>query len=163
LTEGITHSLRTALRWSAAGAFALTIAVSVWLLVTSPRGKTADCATAQQMWTYYQSQLASARSAALKSNGDNDATTLKYQTMLNELQAYANRVTTPDIRSRTDRIVAINRDMFEQWKRWVAQSQAPSPDPATPSSSDKQFGNQFAASARKLKLVHAELEAACST
>jgi len=115
------------------------------------------------MWTYYQSQLASARSAALKSDGDNDATALKYQTMLNELQAYANRVTTPDIRSRTDRIVAINRDMFEQWKHWVAQSQGPSPDPATPSSSDKQFGNQFAASAGKLTLVHAELAAACST
>ena len=160
MTEGITQSFRAALRWSAAGAFALTIAVSVWLLVTSPAGKTADCATAQQMWTYYQSQLASARSAALKSNGDNDATALKYQTMLNELQAYANRVTTPDIRPRTDKIVAINRDMFEQWKRWVAQSQAPSPEP---SSSDKQFGDQFAASARKLKLVHAELEAACST
>lgn|GEM_PF-4471174 len=163
MTEGITHSFRTALRLSAAGAFALTIAVSAWLLVTSPEGKTADCATAQQMWTYYQSQLASARSAVLKSNGDNDATAVKYQTMLNELQAYANRVTTPDIRPRTDRIVAINRDMFEQWKRWVAQSQAPSPDSATPTSPDKQFGNQFAANARKLKLVHAELEAACST
>jgi hypothetical protein len=160
LTEGITHSFRAALRWSAAVAFALTIAVSVWLLVTGPGGKTTDCATAQQMWTYYQSQLASARSAALKSNGDNDATALRYQTMLNELQAYANRITTPDIRSGTDRIVAINRDMFEQWKRWVAQSQAPSPEP---SSSDKQFGNQFAASARKLKVVHTELEAACST
>lgn len=163
MTDGNTHSFRTALRLSAAGAFALTIAVSVWLLVMSPRGKTADCATAQQMWTYYQSQLTSARSAALKSKGDNDATAVKYQSMLNELQAYANRVTTPDIRPRTDQIVAINRDMFEQWKRWVAQSQAPSPDPATPTSSDKQFGNQFAASARKLKLVHAELEAACST
>jgi hypothetical protein len=163
LTEGITHSFRTALRLSAAGAFALKIAVSVWLLVTSPKGKTADCATAQQMWTYYQSQLVSARSATLKSNGDNDATAVKYQTMLNELQAYANRVTTPDIRPRTDRIVAINRDMFEQWKRWVAQSQAPSPDSATPTSPGMQFGNQFAANARKLKLVHAELEAACST
>ena len=163
MTEGITHPFRTALRLSAAGAFALTIAASVWLLVTSPGGKTADCATAQQMWTYYQSQLASARSAALKSNGDNDAIAVKYQTMLNELQAYANRVTTPDLRPRTDRIVAINREMFEQWKRWVAQSQAPSPDSATPTSPDTQFGNQFAANARKLKLVHAELEAACST
>jgi hypothetical protein len=163
LTEGITHPFRTALRLSAAGAFALTIAASVWLLVTSPGGKTADCATAQQMWRYYQSQLASARSAALKSNGDNDATAVKYQTMVNELQAYANRITAPDIRPRTDRIVAINRDMFEQWKRWVAQSQAPSPDSATPTTSDQQFGNQFAANARKLKLVHAELEAACST
>jgi hypothetical protein len=163
LTEGITHPFRTALRLSAAGAFALTIAASVWLLVTSPGGKTADCATAQQMWTYYQSQLASARSAALKSNGDNDATAVKYQTMVNELQAYANRITAPDIRPRTDRIVAINREMFEQWKRWVAQSQAPSPDSATPTTSDKQFGNQFAANARKLKLVHAELAAACST
>jgi hypothetical protein len=163
LTDGISHSFRTALRWSAAGAFVLTIAVSVWLLAMSPGGKTADCATAQQMWTYYQSQLASARSAALKSRGDNDATAVKYQTMLNELRAYANRVSTPDIRPRTDQIVAINRDMFEQWKRWVAQSQAPSADPATPTSSDQQFGSQFAASARKLKLVHAELEAACST
>ena len=163
MTDGHTQSFRTALRLSAAGAFALTIAVSVWLLVMSPGGKTADCATAQQMWTYYESQLASARSVASKSKGDNDATAVKYQTMLNELQAYANRVTTPDIRPRTDQIVAINRDMFEQWKRWVAQSQAPSPDPATPTSSDKQFGNRFAASARKLKLVHAELEAACST
>ena len=163
MTEGITHSFRTALRLSAAGAFALTIAVSVWMLVTSPGGKTADCATAQQMWTYYQSQLASARSAALKSNGDNDAIAVKYQTMLNELQAYANRVTTPDIRPRTDRIVAINRDMFEQWKHWVALSQAPSPDSATPTSPDTQFGNQFAANARKLKLAQAELEAACST
>jgi hypothetical protein len=163
LTEGITHPFRTALRLSAAGAFAVTIAASVWLLVTSPGGKTADCATAQQMWTSYQSQLASARSAALKSNGDNDATAVKYQTMVNELQAYANRITAPDIRPRTDRIVAINREMFEQWKRWVAQSQSPSPDSATPTTSDKQFGNQFAANARKLKLVHAELAAACST
>jgi hypothetical protein len=40
---------------------------------------------------------------------------------------------------------------------------APSADSATPTSPDKQFGNQFAANARKLKLVHAELEAACST
>jgi len=99
----------------------------------------------------------------LKSKGDNDATAVKYQTMLNELQGYANRVTTPDIRSRTDQIVTINRDMFEQWKRWVAQSQEPSTDPGTtPTSSDKEFGHQFAASARKLKLVHAELAAACS-
>ena len=163
MTEGSAHSFRTALRLSAAGAFALTIAVSVWLLVMSTGGKKADCATAQQMWTYYQSQLASARSAALKSKGDNDATAVKYQTMLNELQAYANRVTTPDIRPRTDQIVTINRDMFEQWKRWVAQSQVASTDPAAPTSSDTQFGNQFVASARKLKLVHAELEAACST
>jgi hypothetical protein len=162
LTEANTHSFRAALRWSAAGAFGLTFAVAVWLLVTGPGGKTADCATAQQMWLYYQSQLASARSAALRSRGDNGATAVKYETMLDELQAYANRVTTPDIRSRTDQIVTINRDMFEQWKRWVAQSQAPSTDPGRPTSSDKQFGSQFAAGARKLKLVHAELEAACS-
>jgi hypothetical protein len=52
LTEGNTHSFRTALRLSAAGVFALTIAVSVWLLVMSTGGEAADCATAQQMWTY---------------------------------------------------------------------------------------------------------------
>jgi hypothetical protein len=163
VTQGFTHSFRTVLRLVAGGAFALTIAASVWLLAVSPTEKTADCATAQQMWTYYQSQTASARSAAIKSNGDNDATAAKYQSMLTELQAYTDRVRTPDIRSRTDRMVAINRDMFEQWKRWLAQSQDPSSDTATPSSSDKQFGNGFAANARKLKLVHTELEAACST
>jgi hypothetical protein len=163
VTQAITHSSRTVLRLVAGVAFALTIAVSVWLLVASPTGKTADCATAQQMWTYYQSQTASARSAAIKSNGNNDATAAKYQSMLTELQAYTNRVRTPDIRSRTDQLVAINRDMFEQWKRWLAQSQAPSTDGATPDSADKQFGNGFAANARKLKLVHSELEAACTT
>ena len=95
----------------------LTIAVSVWLLVMSPGGKTADCATAQQMWTYYQSQLVSARSAALKSEGDNDGNRGEVpDTCSTHLQAYANRVTTPDIRPRTDQIVSINRDMFEQWK-----------------------------------------------
>jgi hypothetical protein len=88
-------------------------------------------------------------------------TVVKYQNMINELQTYADPITTPDIRRRSDRMVTINHEMFEQWKTWVAQSRARSSEPATPTSSDKQFGNQFAANARKLKLVHAELTAAC--
>ncbi len=113
------------------------------------------------MWTFYQSQMASERSAALESAGDNAGTAVKYQNMIDELQTYADRITTPDIRRLANRMVTINHDMFEQWKAWVAQSLARSSDPATPTSSDKQFGNQFAANARILKLVHAELTAAC--
>jgi hypothetical protein len=149
------------LRLVAVGAFALTIAGSVWLLAAIPGAKTTDCATAQQMWTIYQSQMASERSAALESAGDNADTAVKYQTMIDELQTYADRITTPDIRRLANRMVTINHDMFEQWKTWVAQSRALSSEPATPTSSDKQFGNQFAANARILKLVHAELTAAC--
>ena len=145
----------------AVGAFALTIAVSVCLLVAIPASKTTDCATAQQMWTFYQSQMASERSAALESAGDNAGTAVKYQNMINELQTYADRITTPDIRRRADRMVTINHDMFEQWKTWVAQSRTPSSEPAAPTSSDKQFGGQFAANVRKLKLLHAALTAAC--
>jgi hypothetical protein len=157
----MTHSFRRVLRLIAVGTFALTIAASAWLLVAMPGAKARDCATAQQMWTFYQSQTASERSAALESAGDNAGTAVKYQNMINELQTYADRITTPDIRRRADRLVTINRDMFEQWKTWVAQSRARSSEPAVPTSSDKQFGNQFAANARKLKLVHAELTAAC--
>jgi hypothetical protein len=157
----VTQSFRSVLRLVAVGAFALTIAVAVWLLVTMPGAKRADCATAQQMWTFYQSQMASERSAAMESGSDNAGTAVKYQNMINELQTYADRITTPDIRRRADRMVAINHDMFEQWKAWVVQSRARSPEPPTPTSSDKQFGNQFAANARKLKIVHAELTAAC--
>jgi hypothetical protein len=157
----MTRPFRRVLRLVAGGAFALTIAVSVWLLVEIPGDKTTDCAIAQQMWTFYQSQMASARSAALESAGDNAGTAVKYQNMIDELQADADRITTPDIRRNADRMVTINHDMFEQWKTWVAQSRARSSEPATPTSSDKQFGNQFAANARKLKLVHADLTAAC--
>lgn len=157
----MTDPLHRVLRLFAVGAFALTIAVSVWLLVAIPASKTTDCATAQQMWTFYKSQTASERSAALESAGDNAGTAVKYQNMISELQTYADRITTPDIRRRADRMVTINHDMFEQWKTWVAQSQTPSSEPAAPTSSDKQFGSQFAASARKLKLLHAELTAAC--
>jgi hypothetical protein len=149
------------LRLVAVGAFALTIAGSVWLLAAIPGAKTTDCATAQLLWTIYQSQMASERSAGLESAGDNADTAVKYQTMIDELQTYADRITTPDIRRLANRMVTINHDMFEQWKTWVAQSRALSSEPATPTSSDKQFGNQFAANARILKLVHAELTAAC--
>jgi hypothetical protein len=157
----MTYFSRGVLRLFALGAFALTIAVSVWLLVAIPKAKTTDCATAQQMWTFYQSQMASERSAALESASDNAGTAVTYQNMINELQTYADRIATPDIRRLANRIVTINHNMFEQWKMWVAQSRAPSSEPATPTSSDKQFGNQFAANARILKLVHAELTAAC--
>jgi hypothetical protein len=109
------------------------------------------------MWTFYQSQMDSGRSAALESASDNARTAVKYQNMINELQTYADRITTPGIRRRADRMVTINHDMFEQWKTWVTQSRARSSEPATPASSDKQFGNQFDTNARKLKLVHAEL------
>jgi hypothetical protein len=157
----MTLSFRRVLRLVAIAASASTIAVSAWLLVAIPGDKTTDCATAQQMWAFYQSQLASERSAALESASDNAGTAVKYQNMVNELQTYADRITTPDIRRPADRMVTINQDMFEQWKTWVAQSRARSSEAATPTSSDKQFGNQFAANARKLKLVHAELTAAC--
>jgi hypothetical protein len=95
----------------------------------------------------------------LDSHGNESLTVA--QNMVNALQTYADRITTPDIRRPADRMVTINQDMFEQWKTWVAQSRARSSEAATPTSSDKQFGNQFAANARKLKLVHAELTAAC--
>jgi hypothetical protein len=157
----MTRPRRRVLRLVAVGAFALTIAGSVWLLVAIPGAKATDCATAQQMWTFYQSQMASELSAALESAGDNAGTAVKYQNMIDELQTYADRITTPDIRRLANRMVTINHDMFEQWKTWVAQSRALSSEPATPTSSDKQFGNQFAANARILKLVHAELTAAC--
>jgi hypothetical protein len=158
----MTRPRRRVLRLVAVGAFALTIAGSVWLLVAIPGARTTDCATAQQMWTFYQSQMASERSAALESAGDNAGTAVKYQNMIDELQTYADRITTPDIRRLANRMVTINHDMFEQWKTWVAQSRALSSEPATPTSSDKQFGNQFAANARILTLVHAELAAACT-
>ncbi len=157
----MTDPLRAVLRLFAVGAFALTIAVAVWLLVAIPASNMTDCATTQQMWTFYKSQMASERSAALESAGDNAGTAVKYQHMINELQTYADRITTPDMRRRADRMVTINQDMFEQWQTWVAQSRTPSSEPAAPTSSDKQFGSQFAANARKLKLLHAELTAAC--
>jgi hypothetical protein len=81
--------------------------------------------------------------------------------MVNELQGFANRITTPDIRAKADTIVAINRDMFEQWKRWAAESQSESSAPAGSTPSDRQFGSDFAQNAKKLKTAHAELETAC--
>ena len=66
----------------------------------------------QAMWTYYKSQVASEHSAALESGADNNHTAVGYQNMVNELQTYADRISTPDVRAEADTIVAINRDMF---------------------------------------------------
>jgi hypothetical protein len=155
------HYFRTALRLVTVTTFVVMIAVSAWLLLSPPHGRTADCATAHAMWTYYQSQLASVRAGAQESNADNSKTEVAYQNMINELQAYADRITAPDIRTKADAIVAINRDMFEQWKRWVADSQSESPTTAGPTPSDRQFAGDFAQSANKLKTAHGELERTC--
>lgn len=144
----MTHSVRPALRLVAIAAFAITIAVSTWLLLMPPGGRAADCATARAMWTYYESQLGSARAAAQESDANNTKTEAAYQNMINGLQSYADRIATPAIRSEADTIVAINRDMFEQWKRWVAQSQAESTISAGSTPSDRQFGVEFAESAK---------------
>lgn len=110
MTCAMTHSFRAALRVVAVTTFAVMIAVSAWLLVSPPRGRAADCATAHAMWTYYESQLASVRSAAQESNADNSQTEAAYRNMVNELQTYANRITTPDIRTKADTVVAIDRE-----------------------------------------------------
>jgi hypothetical protein len=55
--------------------------------------------------------------------------------------------------------VALNRDMFDQWKRRVVQSQSESA--AGPTRSDGQFGSDFAQNAGRLKTVHDELDSAC--
>ena len=158
----MTHLSRAALRLVTATAFAVLITVSVWLLVRPAHGsRAADCATARAMWTYYESQLASERAAAQQASADNSHTEVAYQNMINELQGFADRITTPDIRAKADTIVAINRDMFEQWKRWAAQSQSESSAPAGSTPSDKQFGSEFAQNAKKLKTAHTELESAC--
>lgn len=145
------HFSRAALRLVGVTTFAVMIAVSVWLLFRPPQGRTADCATAHAMWTYYESQLASERAAAQESSADNSQTEVAYQNMINELQAFANRITTPDIRTKADTIVAINRDMFEQWKRWVTESRSESSAPAAPIPSDRQFGSEFAQNAKNSK------------
>jgi hypothetical protein len=157
----MTHSVRLALRLVAMATFATTIAVSTWLLLTPPGGRTADCAMARAMWTYYESQLASARAAAQEPDANNAKTEAAYQNMISGLQSYADRIATPAIRSEADTIVAINRDMFEQWKRWVAQSQSESTISAGPTPSDRQFGGEFAESAKKLGAAHAELDSSC--
>lgn len=159
----MTHRFRAALRLVAVTTFAVLIAVSAWVLFRPPQGRAADCATARAMWTYYQSQLASERPAAQESGTDNSQTEVAYQNMVNELQAFANRITTPDVRTKADTIATINRDMFEQWKRWVAESRSESSASASPTRSDRQFGKEFAQNAKKLKTAHAELENACKS
>lgn len=155
------NSVRAFARLVAVTSFAVMIAISAWLLLRPPGGRTADCATAQAMWTYYESQLASERAAAQESGADNKQTAVNYQNTVNRLQAYAERITAPDIRSKVDTIVAINRDMFEQWKLWVAESQSDSSVPGAPTPSDRQFGGKFVQDAKKLQIAHAELESSC--
>ena len=113
------------------------------------------------MWTYYEAQLTSERAAAQQASADNSHTEVAYQNMINELQGFADRITTPDIRAKADTIVAINRDMFEQWKSWAAESQSEPSAPAGSTASDRQFGSEFTENAKKLKTAHADLESAC--
>jgi hypothetical protein len=72
---------------------------------------------------------------------------------------YAGRIATPDIRTKADAIVAINRDMFDQWKRWVAQSQSES------AAGQLDQTDNSAAILRKMhedsKTAHEELDSAC--
>ncbi|SOX53813.1 hypothetical protein MAAFP003_2489 [Mycobacterium ahvazicum] len=136
---------------------------SVWLLVRPAGGKAADCATARAMWSYYESQLASARTAAQEPDANNSKTEVAYRNMINELQSYAGRISSPGLRSEADAMVAINRDLFEQWKRWVAESQSVSPTSVGPTPSDRQFGTDFTQNAEKLKDVHAELQRRCAS
>lgn len=157
----MTRTVRAALRLVAAVIFAVTLALSVWLLSRPPEGRAADCATAQAMRTYNQSQLAPKRSAALASDADNSRSTLAYQNMVDQLQSFADRITTPDIRAKADTVVAINRDMFDHWKRWLAESQSDSTVSGVPTDSDRLYVHEFTEEARKLKIVDAELEKAC--
>jgi hypothetical protein len=154
------HSSRRTLRLAAVAVFMVMIAVSTWLLAR-PGGRTSDCATVRAMWTYYESQIAAERAATQEPDANNGKTEIAYQNMINELQAYAARVSTPDIRTEANAFVAINQDMFEQWKRWVAASQSESPASAGPTPSDRQFGSDFEQNAKKLNGVHAELESRC--
>jgi hypothetical protein len=155
----MTHFSRATLRRMAATTLAVMIAVSAWLLFGPPHARLTDCATAHAMWTYYESQLASERAAAQNTGAENSQTAAAYQNMVDELQTYAGRIATPDIRTKADAIVAINRDMFDQWKRWVAQSQSESA--ARPTRSDGQFGSAFAQNAGRLKTAHDDLDSAC--
>lgn len=113
------------------------------------------------MWAYYQSQVASARSAAQEPDADNNKTALAYRNMIDQLHVFAERIRTPDIRTKADTIVAINRDVFDQWKRWVAVSQYESPVETAPTASDRRFAIDFAQDAKKLQVAHAELESVC--
>jgi hypothetical protein len=156
-------SARALLRLVAAIAFVVVIGVSVWVLSRPPHGRTADCATAHAMWIYLGTQLASQRAAAQKADADNTKTEAAYRNMVDGLQGYADRITTPDVRTKADTIVAINQDMFEQWKRWAAESQSETSFSAGPTPADKKFGHEFASDGRKLEIVHAELELACAS
>lgn len=154
-------STRGATRLVGVATFAVMVVVSAWLLGKPAHGRAADCNTAHAMWSYYESQMASARTATQDSNGDNSQTEAAYQTMINGLQAFANRITTPEIRGKANEIVAINRDMFGQWKSWAAASQSEPSASATPTTSDQQVGREFVRDARKLETAHAGLEATC--
>ena len=104
----MTRSFRTILRLLGATTFVVMIGFSAWLLARPPHGRAADCATARAMWTYLETQLASERAAAQESNADNGKTEVAYRNMVGGLQAYADRIKTPDIRTKADAIVAIN-------------------------------------------------------
>jgi hypothetical protein len=95
------------------------------------------------------------------SDADNSRRTLAYQNMVDQLQSFADRITTPDIRAKADTVVAINRDMFDHWKRWLAESQSDSTVSGVPTDSDRLYVHEFTEEARKLKIVDAELEKAC--
>jgi hypothetical protein len=113
------------------------------------------------MWKYYQSQSASNQSSLLESDADNSRVAATYQNMINELQGYANRITTPDVRADAEKIVIINRTMFEQWKRWAGESQSESSASIAPTRADQEFSSGFAQSAAKLKTAHSVLENDC--
>jgi hypothetical protein len=113
------------------------------------------------MWKYYQSQSASSQPSLLESDADNGRAAATYQNMINELQGYANRITTPDVRADAEKIVIINRAMFEQWKRWAGEGQSESSASIAPTRADREFGSGFAQSAAKLKAAHSALENDC--
>jgi hypothetical protein len=91
--------------------------------------------------------------------------------MVDQLQSFADRITTPDIRAKPDTVVAITRDMFDHWKRWPkvnrtqrCRESRPTPDSTVsgvPTDSDRLYVHEFTEEARKLKIVDAELEKAC--
>jgi hypothetical protein len=154
-------STREAVRLIGVTTFAVMVAFSAWLLGRPAHGRAADCNTARVMWSYYESQMTSARAATQDSNADNSQTEAAYQTMINGLQAFANRITTPEIRGKANEIVSINRDMFGRWKSWAAASQSEPSASATLTASDRQFGREFARDGKKLETAHATLETTC--
>jgi hypothetical protein len=159
----MTRLNRAAVRTVATVTFAAMIALSIWILCRPATGRKADCSTAHAMWTYYQSQAASQRAATLDSNADNNQTEAAYQNMVNGLQGFADRIATPEIRAEADTIVAINRDMFAQWKIWAANSRSEPDNPGDLTPSDRQFGKEFAQSAKQLKHAHDDLETLCGS